>query len=510
MAALLGLFFLLLLQLGPSSCSNVYIAYMGERSPELRPALVRDAHHGMLAALLGSEQAARDAILYSYRHGFSGFAATLTDSQAARLADSPGVVRVVRNRVLDLHTTRSWDFMRVMSPSHSAGILSNSRLGEDSIIGVLDTGIWPESASFRDDGIGEVPRRWKGRCVAGDRFNASNCNRKIIGAKWYIRGYEAEYGKMNTTDIYEFMSARDAVGHGTHTASTAAGAPVADASFRGLASGVARGGAPRARLAVYKVCWATGDCTSADILAAFDDAIHDGVDVLSVSLGQAPPLPAYVDDVLSIGSFHAVARGIAVVCSAGNSGPYSETVINSAPWIVTVAAGTIDRTFLAKITLGNNSTYAGQTLYSGARPARSMSLVYAEDIASNDADDTDARSCTAGSLNSTVAKGKVVLCFQTRAQRSASVAVETVRKARGVGVIFAQFLTKDIASSFDVPCVQVDYQVGTAILAYTTSMRNPTVQFGSAKTVLGELIGPEIAYFSSRGPSSLSPSVLKV
>jgi hypothetical protein len=81
------------------------------------------------------------------------------------------------------------------------------------------------------------------------------------------------------------------------------------------------------------------------------------------------------------------------------------------------------------------------------------------------------RSCTAGSLNSTVAKGKVVLCFQTRAQRSASVAVETVRKARGVGVIFAQFLTKDIASSFDVPCVQVDYQVGTAILAYTTSMR---------------------------------------
>jgi subtilisin family serine protease len=162
---------------------------------------------------------------------------------------------------------------------------------------------------------------------------------------------------MNTTDIYEFMSARDAVGHGTHTASTAAGALVANANFRGLASGVARGGAPRARLAVYKVCWATGDCTSADILAAFDEAIHDGVDVLSVSLGQAPPLPAYVDDVLSIGSFHAVAKGIVVVCSAGNSGPYSETVINSAPWIVTVAAGTLDRTFLTKITLGNNSTY---------------------------------------------------------------------------------------------------------------------------------------------------------
>jgi hypothetical protein len=113
---------------------------------------------------------------------------------------------VVRNRVLDLHTTRSWDFMR-LKPSPSSGILPESRFGEDSIIGVLDTGwcnsiqsiigirtdiavlrlkhpvglhfagIWPESPSFRDDGVGEVPRRWKGRCIAGDRFNASNCNR---------------------------------------------------------------------------------------------------------------------------------------------------------------------------------------------------------------------------------------------------------------------------------------------------------------------------------------------
>ncbi|XP_044950390.1 subtilisin-like protease SBT3.6 [Hordeum vulgare subsp. vulgare] len=503
-------FFQLLLGLGLCSCANVQIVYMGERHPELHPELVRDSHHGMLAAVLGSKQAAEDAILYSYRHGFSGFAAVLTNAQAAQLSDLPGVVRVVRNRVLDLHTTRSWDFMRVNpSPAGGSGILSGSRFGEDSIIGVLDTGIWPESASFRDDGIGEVPRRWKGQCVAGERFNASNCNRKIIGAKWFIKGYQAEYGKMNTADIHEYMSARDAVGHGTHTASTAAGALVPDASFRGLASGVARGGAPRARLAVYKVCWATGDCTSADILAAFDAAIHDGVDVLSVSLGQAPPLPAYVDDVLAIGSFHAVVRGITVVCSAGNSGPYSETVINSAPWVLTVAAGTIDRTFLAKITLGNNSTYVGQTMYSGKHAATSMRIVYAEDVSSDNADDSDARSCTAGSLNATLVKGNVVLCFQTRGQRASQVAVETVKKARGVGVIFAQFLTKDIASAFDIPLIQVDYQVGTAILAYTTSMRNPTVQFSSAKTILGELIGPEVAYFSSRGPSSLTPSILK-
>lgn len=153
------------------------------------------------------------------------------------------------------------------------------------------------------------------------------------------------------------MSPRDAVGHGTHTASTAAGSLVENASFAGLARGLARGGAPAAWLAVYKICWSTGGCSSADLLAAFDDAISDGVDVLSVSLGASPPLPSYVDDTLAIGSFHAVAKGITVVCSGGNSGPYPQTVTNTAPWIITVAASTIDRAFPTAITLGNNQTF---------------------------------------------------------------------------------------------------------------------------------------------------------
>lgn len=180
--------------------------------------------------------------------------------------------------------------------------------------------------------------------------------RKIIGARWYVKGYEAEFGKLNTSDGVEYFSPRDAAGHGTHTSSTATGLPVEDVSFMGLAKGVTRGGAPSAWLAVYKVCWAIGGCSSADILAAFDDAIFDGVDVLSVSLGAPPPLDTYVDDVLSIGSLHAVTKGISVVCSAGNSGPYPQTVINTAPWVITVAASTIDRAFPTLITLGNNQT----------------------------------------------------------------------------------------------------------------------------------------------------------
>ncbi|XP_073011945.1 subtilisin-like protease SBT3.5 isoform X2 [Typha latifolia] len=502
--------FLALLQLllfGLSNGSNVYIVYMGEKT-HLETELVQELHHGMLTTLLGSEEEAKSSILYSYKHGFSGFAATLTKSQAAHLANWPGVVRVIPNRILDLHTTRSWNFLHLNTEPWN-GLLSVSRSGDESIIGVLDTGIWPESESFRDDDMGDFPSRWKGKCVEGEKFNVSNCNRKIIGARWYIKGYEAEYGKLNTSDMFEFLSARDAVGHGTHTSSTAAGVSVANASFLGLAHGLARGGASRARLAIYKVCWATGDCSSADILAAFDDAIHDGVDVLSVSLGQAPPLPAYVEDVLAIGSFHVAARGITVVCSGGNSGPYSQTVINTAPWVITVGASTIDRTFLTTITLGNNNTFAGQSLYVGKHPHRTFQIVFAEDIASNDAEASDARSCTAGSLNATLAKGNVVLCFQTRNQRSAAVAAETVSRSHGVGIIFAQFLTKDMAFSFDIPCIQVDFEIGTSILTYIGNTRNPVVKFSSMKTVVGKLIAPEVAYFSSRGPSSLSPFVLK-
>lgn len=187
-------------------------------------------------------------------------------------------------------------------------------------------------------------------------------DRKLIGARWYIKGYEAEFGSLDTEGGAEFLSARDAEGHGTHTSSIAAGALVENVDFSGLGQGSARGGAPSARLAIYKVCWATGGCSSADILAAFDDAIRDGVDVISMSLGAIPPLETYVDDVVSIGSFHAVAEGISVICSGGNSGPFPQTVVNTAPWVITVAASSIDRSFPVVLTLGNNQTFVVGTI----------------------------------------------------------------------------------------------------------------------------------------------------
>lgn len=112
---------------------------------------------------------------------------------------------------------------------------------------------------------------------------------------------------------------------------------------------------PNARIAMYKVCWSDG-CATADILAAFDDAIADGVDIISVSLGSDFPFE-YFEDPIAIGSFHAMKYGILTSNSAGNSGPDPYSVSNIAPWTLTVAASSIDRKFVAQAVLGNGITY---------------------------------------------------------------------------------------------------------------------------------------------------------
>lgn len=180
-------------------------------------------------------------------------------------------------------------------------------------------------------------------------------SRKLIGARFYSKGYEAARGPVPQP---EYRSPRDWNGHGTHAASTAAGMPVQDASFFGLANGTASGGAPAARVAVYKVCWKPGGgndtCAGVDVLAAYEDAIADGVDIISMSLGGAE------DDYLSavaIGSFHAVDNGILVSASAGNGAQRPNTVQNVAPWIMTVGANTLNRRFIATLHLGDGKSY---------------------------------------------------------------------------------------------------------------------------------------------------------
>lgn len=159
-------------------------------------------------------------------------------------------------------------------------------------------------------------------------------------------------GPLESFNSIFFRSARDSDGHGTHTSSTIAGSMVANASLFGMARGTARGGAPGARLAIYKACW-FNLCSDADLLSALDDSISDGVDIISLSLGPDPPQPIYFEDAISIGAFHAFQKGILVSASAGNSF-FPNTACNVAPWILTVAASSLDREFNSNIYLGNS------------------------------------------------------------------------------------------------------------------------------------------------------------
>ncbi|KAK1261591.1 Subtilisin-like protease [Acorus gramineus] len=329
---------------------------MGERQSE-DPKRVTASHNDILTSILGSKEKALDSMVYSYKHGFSGFSAMLTDSQAKQIGGLPDVIQVKLSQTFHVQTTRSWDFLGI-NYNYPTELLKVSNGGEGMIVGVMDSGLWPESKSFDDDRYGPIPSRWKGKCQAGQSFNASNCNRKIIGARYYTRGVDPNDLKG------DYKSPRDYNDHGTHTSSTIAGSLVKNAGFKGFGTGIARGAAPRARLAVYKVCWGDrGVCSEAALLAAFDDGIHDGVDILSLSLGSKEN---------SFGSLHAAAKGITIVYAAGNDGPTRQTVGDTAPWVISVAASTIDRSFPTVITLGNNRSFVGQGLVYGSKDANTF------------------------------------------------------------------------------------------------------------------------------------------
>uniref|UniRef100_F6GUX1 Peptidase S8/S53 domain-containing protein n=1 Tax=Vitis vinifera TaxID=29760 RepID=F6GUX1_VITVI len=271
-------------------------------------------------------------------------------------------------------------------------------LESDVIIGVFDTGIWPESQSFSDKDFGPLPRKWKGVCSGGESFT---CNKKVIGARIY--------NSLNDTFDNEV---RDIDGHGSHTASIAAGNNVENASFHGLAQGKARGGVPSARLAIYKVCVLIG-CGSADILAAFDDAIADGVDIISISLGFEAAV-ALEEDPIAIGAFHAMARSILTVNSGGNRGPEVYSINSVAPWMVSVAASTTDRKIIDRVVLGNGKELTGRSFNYFTMNGSMYPMIYGNDSSLKDAcNEFLSKVCVKDCLNSSAVKGKILLCDST-------------------------------------------------------------------------------------------------
>ncbi|KAG8644992.1 hypothetical protein MANES_10G021600v8 [Manihot esculenta] len=394
-----------------------------------------------------------------------------------------GVVSVFPSQKKKLHTTRSWTFMGF--PLN----VTRSTKESDIIIGMLDTGIWPESESFKDEGFGPPPAKWKGTCQISSNFT---CNNKIIGARYYNSERNLPPG--------EFVSPRDSEGHGSHTASTAAGDVVNDASLLGVGSGTARGGVPSARIAIYKICWSFG-CSDADILAAFDDAIADGVDIISLSVGGWPM--DYFEDSIAIGAFHSMKNGILTSNSAGNEGPEPGSVSNCSPWSLSVAASTIDRKFVTPVKLGNGALYKGFSINTFTLGNSSYPIIYGGDAPNVTSlyNGTYSRYCSQGSLNKTLVQGKIVLCD------SLSFGEGTIA-AGGVGSVMEQRFYTDDVFSFPLPLSPVISEDLADIKKYLNSTSEPTATILKTIEENNEL-APNVVSFSSRGPNPITADILK-
>ncbi|KAL5995666.1 hypothetical protein ACLOJK_025733 [Asimina triloba] len=455
---------------------KIYVVYMGAATFS-GPALTQN-HIQLLSSVLQRDVGhAEKSMIHSYKHGFSGFAARMSAAQARALARRRGVVSVFEDPILQLHTTRSWDFLKYQTDLEtdsygnrgSSDSTQESGSGVDTIIGLLDTGVWPESASFDDTGMGPIPGRWKGVCVKGVDFNSSNCNRKLIGARYYT----SSDGKSSGDKPHDDETPRDSQGHGTHTSSTAAGASVADASYYGIATGTAKGGSPGSRIAMYRVCF-LGGCRGSAILAAYDDAINDGVDVLSLSLGASPFFrPGLETDPIAIGAFHAVERGILVVCSAGNNGPDLKTVVNEAPWILTVAASTIDRDLDSSVLLGSNELVKGEAInFSNLGKSPVYTLVYGGSAKSSSSTEDDASNCNPDSLDAAKVEGTIVFCEHSDNTYSTREKRDEVKKLGAVGLILMDDTAKLVASKYgNYPTTVVSSEGAAQIKAYMNSTK---------------------------------------
>ncbi|KAL1208539.1 Subtilisin-like protease SBT5.4 [Cardamine amara subsp. amara] len=487
-----------------------YIVYLGSHAhpPQLTSAhlnAVANSHRTFLASFLGSHQNAQDAIFYSYKRHINGFAAVLDETKAAEIAKHPDVISVFLNKGRKLHTTHSWDFMLLEKNGivRKDSLWNQAGYGEDIIIANFDTGVWPESKSFSDEGYGAVPARWKGRCDKD-----VPCNRKLIGARYFNKGYLAYTGfPSNAT----FETSRDHDGHGSHTLSTAAGNFVPGANVFGLGNGTASGGSPKARVAAYKVCWPpvkNAECFDADIIAAFDAAIEDGVDVLSLSLGG--DAGDYITDGIAIGSFHAVKKGVTVVCSAGNSGPKPGTVSNVAPWIITVGASSMDREFQAFVVLKNGQRFKGTSLSKPLAKEKMYSLINAADAKLPYASGIDALLCKKDSLDSEKVKGKILVCLRGDNSRVEKGEVAAVLGAVGMILCNDKASGNEILSDAHVlPASQIDYKDGLAVFTYLESTKDPQGYIKAPIGALNTKPAPFMASFSSRGPNSVTPGILK-
>lgn len=423
-------------------------------------------------------------LIYSYTHVIHGFSASLSVAELEALKTSPGYISSVRDLPVKPDTTHTSQFLGLNSET---GAWPASNYGKDTIIGLVDTGVWPESESFNDDGMSEIPSRWKGECESGTQFNSSLCNKKLIGARFFNKGIVAQ--EPNVT--FTVNSTRDTDGHGTHTSTTAAGNYVSGASYFGYAPGTARGMAPRAHVAMYKALWDEG-AFSSDIIAAIEQAVVDGVDVLSLSFGLDGV--ALYEDPVAIATFSALEKGVFVSTSAGNEGPFYGSLHNGIPWVLTVAASTIDRDFQGTAHLGNGESVTGSTLFPGVNSSSTQIPIVFMNACDN--------------LKKLKMVGnKIVVCQDNSSLDNQYLNVQDANVAGGFFITNNTDLELFLQSQF--PTLFLNPKEGEAVKDYIKSTSHPIVSLEFQKTLLGVKPAPIVTSYTSRGPSSSFPFTLK-
>lgn len=467
--------------------------------------------HSTQNAVLARADVDTSKVAYHYSTVVNGVAARLTATEAMKLRATPGVVNVWKSRIVTIKSDPTKDFLGLTG---SKGVWQkqfggDANAGNGVIVGDIDTGFWPESPSWAplseprsDDST--IAANFHGTCQPGANngtFPPVTCNNKVIGARYF------DAAGLSNNNPGEFKSPRDFDGHGDHTGSTAAGDLVKNITVSGIGGlGDAEGVAPGARVSVYKVLYESRDGTTAqgsdaDIVAAINQAVSDGVNVINFSVG---------DNVDSFGmeelSFlNAAAAGVFVSAAAGNAGPGASTVDNAMPWETTDAAGTFDKAFTKTLTLGSGATFTGI----GVGPAvPSSPLIDSPNAGLATASTTAATLCFSTATNGGTpaldpakVAGKIVLC-----QRGSNARVDkslAVKEAGGVGMILWNPSPNSLDADFhSVPSIAVDTATGQAVKSYIAGTASPTASLtaGVATTVEA----PTVAGFSSRGPSPSS------
>ncbi len=542
-------------------------AKLDMRSPQVRAYLSHlNAQQSRALSRIGAAP-----VLYRYGVAFNGFAVRLTEAQAKSLKTAAGVVAVTESKRFHLDTTRTPDFLGLTAPGglwSQLDAASRPVQGEDVILGIVDSGVWPENPSFGDkvDGLGNPvaydqpgtlvygapPAKWLGRCDVGPGFSANMCNNKLIGARWYVAEFDQTNPGASSLHDKEFRSPRDGAGHGTHTASTAGGNAGVTTTIFGVGVGRVSGMAPRARIAAYKVCWEGSNpgltgCYSADIVAAINQAVADGVDVINFSISGTR---TDLSDPHEIAFLNAASAGIFVAASAGNTSASTTVaagqVAHPGPWLTTVAASTHDRYTAAQVTLGapSGQSFSGVSYQGAGLPSRPLimawdagpvpfaSMTPTDQLALmrcyNPADRADPTLFTpaafAGTPSANAAleparvAGKIVVCI-----RGGNVLVNkaaSVKSAGGAGLIILDApdgVLPGLPATSNTPYLQ-PYVLPTVHLpntAYDALTRYAASTLGAASAAFGPgvqvagTVAPVMANFSLAGPSQANANLLK-